>query len=279
MKQILVALVLILIAQTSVHASLGQHVSNPADTIRKQKRVSFYDTSAIYTKHWNRIVTLAYGRESFERESLLRITDSLHGYAFPIEKVTTSGFGHRHGGYHKGIDIPLKVGEDIVAAFDGKVRYAAYNSGGFGNLIIIRHPNGLETYYAHLSKLKVKEDQIVKAGQVIGLGGSTGQSYTPHLHFEVRYHDVAIDPEKIFDTENYCLRKEIALVDDLLRQQDSPKKPIQTHREGEEVYAIRSGDTLSKIAARYGTTVEDLCQKNGISKSAILRVGQKIRIQ
>lgn len=279
MKNFLLSIPMILLFQFALNASTPQHTQQTADTIRKTKRVSFYDTSAIYTQHWNRIVTLAYGREQFKREQLLRITDSLHGYAFPVEKETTSGFGRRHGGQHQGIDIPLKVGEPIVAAFDGKVRYAAYNSGGFGNLIIIRHPNGLETYYAHLSKLKVKENQVVKAGQVIGLGGSTGHSYSPHLHFEVRYHDVAIDPEKIFDTEHYCLRKDMALVDELLRPQNSPKKPAPVRHDGEDVYAIRSGDTLSKIAARYGTTVEDLCKLNGLSKTSILQIGQEIKIQ
>jgi murein DD-endopeptidase MepM/ murein hydrolase activator NlpD len=279
MKHTFLLTLLFLSAQFTTMAFAPQHAAVPADSVKKLKKVSFYDTSAIYTKHWNRIVTLAYGREKFDHSDLLRITDSLHGYAFPIEKETTSGFGRRHGGYHKGIDIPLKVGEPIVAAFDGKVRYAAYNSGGFGNLIIIRHPNGLETYYAHLSKVKVKENQIVKAGQVIGLGGSTGQSYTPHLHFEVRYHDVAIDPEKIFDIENYCLRKEMALVEDLMRPENAPKKTIPERHDTGDLYAIRSGDTLSKIAARYGTTVDALCRLNGISKTSVLRVGQEIKVQ
>lgn len=257
---------------------LPQQTEKTADSLKKVKRVSFYDTSAVYTKHWNRIVTRAYGNSPYDASALLRITDSIHGYAFPIENVTTSGFGHRHGGFHKGIDIPLKVGEPIVAAFDGKVRYAEFNSGGFGYLIIIRHPNGLETYYAHLSKIKIKADQLVKAGQVIGLGGSTGQSYTPHLHFEVRYHDVAIDPEKIFDTEQYCLQKEMALVEELMKPSGTPKQPLKQHSGDANVYAVQSGDTLSKIAARKGTTVEELCALNGISKTSILRVGQEIRV-
>ncbi|OFZ21139.1 MAG: hypothetical protein A3D92_15715 [Bacteroidetes bacterium RIFCSPHIGHO2_02_FULL_44_7] len=257
---------------------LPQQTERTADSLKKMKRVSFYDTSAIYTKHWNQTVTFAYGNAPFDASALLRITDSIHGYAFPIEKATTSGFGRRHGSVHKGIDIPLVPGEAIVAAFDGKVRYAGFNSGGFGYLIIIRHPNGLETYYAHLSKIKIKADQIVKAGQVIGLGGSTGHSYSPHLHFEVRYHDIAIDPEKIFDTEKYCLKKEMALVAELTKPNGAPKQVLRQHTGDAKVYAVQSGDTLSKIAARNGTSVEALCELNGISKSSIIRVGQEIRV-
>ncbi len=253
--------------------------ASDADSVRKQKKVSFYDTSAIYTQHWNQNVTFAYANEKYDASALLRITDSIHGYAFPIEKETTSGFGRRHGYHHYGIDIPLHTGEAIVAAFDGKVRYASYNSGGFGNLVIIRHPNGLETYYAHLSKVKVKVNQVVKAGQTIGLGGSTGRSYSPHLHFEVRYHDKPIDPEKIFDTEGYCLKKDIALISDLMQPAGSPKRPspVLSGKDG-EVYAIRSGDTLSKIAAQHGTTVEALCDLNGLSRSSVLQIGQQIRV-
>lgn len=246
------------------------------DSIKKHKKLSFYDTSSVFKNFWIENVTFAYANSTFDKSDLLRITDSLHGYAFPIESETTSGFGRRHGGYHKGIDIPISTGTKIVAAFDGKVRYAKYNSGGFGNLVIIRHPNGLETYYAHMSKLKVKVNQVVKAGQLIGLSGNTGRSYSPHLHFEVRYYDVAIDPEKLFDLEKYCLRKDIAIVDDLMRPNGAPKKTLPSNIGNRDTYAVRSGDTLSKIANRYGTSVEELCQLNGIDRNSILQIGQRI---
>ena len=240
----------------------------------------FYDTSAIFKEDWKVNITFSYAKNEFNEKSIVYFTDSIHSYAFPVEKKTTSGFGRRHGSFHKGIDIPIKTGEAIVAAFDGKVRYATYNSGGFGNLVIIRHANGLETYYAHLSRLKVKANQIVKAGDVIGLGGSTGRSYSPHLHFEMRYHDVAFDPEKVFDTENYCLRNENSVVADLmLKSNYKYKAPINhDHLAEGSVYSIKSGDTLSKIAARNGKTVEQLCDLNGLSRSSVLQIGQRIRV-
>jgi murein DD-endopeptidase MepM/ murein hydrolase activator NlpD len=256
--------------------------SGDKDSLEKESDNSllFYDTSAIFKEDWKVNITFSYAKNEFNEKSIVYFTDSIHSYAFPVEKKTTSGFGRRHGSFHKGIDIPIKTGEAIVAAFDGKVRYATYNSGGFGNLVIIRHANGLETYYAHLSRLKVKANQIVKAGDVIGLGGSTGRSYSPHLHFEMRYHDVAFDPEKVFDTENYCLRNENSVVADLmLKSNYKYKAPINhDHLAEGSVYSIKSGDTLSKIAARNGKTVEQLCDLNGLSRSSVLQIGQRIRV-
>src|SRR5690606_7989624 len=152
-------------------------------------------------------------------------------------------------------------------------------NGGFGNLIIIRHVNGLETYYAHLSRIKVKPNQIVKAGQVIGLGGNTGRSYGAHLHFEVRYQDKPLNPEMVFDTEGFCLREDVAMVGQLTQ-----KKTV-SHRSNEHfdiastnIYRIEKGDTLSKIAQKTGKSIDELCDLNGLSRSSILQIGQKIRV-
>ncbi|MGY8988335.1 MAG: M23 family metallopeptidase, partial [Flavobacteriales bacterium] len=103
--------------------------------------------------------------------------------------------GWRGKVFHKGLDIDLRKGDMVKAAFDGKVRYSKFNNGGYGNLIIIRHLNGLETYYSHLTKINVKPNQIVKAGDCIGTGGNTGARWTgDHLHFEMRYMDIAFNP-------------------------------------------------------------------------------------
>ncbi|MFT7086286.1 MAG: hypothetical protein ACJAV5_002011 [Vicingaceae bacterium] len=251
------------------------------------KEPSFFDTANVYTLDWNNNVTFWYPQFNYSDSSILNFTDSTLSYAFPVERVTTSGFGRRHSSQHKGIDIPLETGDAVVSAFDGKVRYAKYNSGGFGYLVIVRHVNGLETYYAHLSKLKVKPNQVVKAGELIGLGGSTGRSYSPHLHFEVRYNHHAFDPEKIFDLENFCLKQEEAMVCDLFSKSRGSNKE-HAHEKTEistanlktgTVYSIKSGDSLGKIARKYGTSVSTLCRLNGISQNTVLQIGQKIQVK
>jgi len=157
----------------------------------------FADTSTIYTKYWNKEQIYSYfGEKGFSPyEYKLRFEDTLETPHVPV-------YGRIFGvftGRHQGVDIELKKGQPVVAAYDGRVRYSQYNKGGYGNLVIIRHRNGLETYYAHLSRRLVFSDQDVKAGDVIGYGGSTGRSYAFHLHFETRYHDVAINPFDFID--------------------------------------------------------------------------------
>ena len=263
-----------------VSSSVSLASESPIDST---KEVSFYDTSSIYINDWKVNITFAYEDKSYAATQLIKFTDSTHSYSFPIEKKMTSPFGKRGRSFHKGVDIPLYTGEKIVAAFDGKVRYATYNSGGFGRLIIIRHTNGLETYYAHLSKIKVKPNQIVKAGELIGLGGSTGRSYSPHLHFEVRFRDKPINPENIFDVKDYCLLNEEAMVGELIIK-NGHKSHIHAPALSDEflakgtVYSIKSGDTLSKIAARNGTSINALCALNGMDRSSTLQIGQKIRV-
>lgn len=258
--------------------------------------VSFFDTAAIYTTDWSNHVTFSYPEAGYSPTGSISLIDSTIGYAFPVEKETTSGFGRRRYSYHKGIDIPLKTGENVVAAFGGKVRYAKWNSGGYGNLVIIRHPNGMETYYAHLSKIKVKPNQVVNAGELIGLGGSTGRSYSPHLHFETRYHHVAFDPRHIFDLENYCLKNETVNLEDLIKKGKGTKSTDldvadadhdHDHDHGSETfsdanaayYFIKSGDTLYKIARNNGTSVNALCSLNGLKETSILQIGQRVRVK
>jgi len=255
------------------------------ETNADMEDLTFFDTASIYVNDWNNNVTFWYPKFNYSDSSVLELTDFNHGYAFPVEKETTSRFGRRHSSQHKGIDIPLKTGDPVSSAFDGKVRYAKYNSGGFGYLVIVRHVNGLETYYAHLSKIKVKPNQVVKAGELLGLGGSTGRSYSPHLHFEVRYNHHAFNPEKIFDLENFCLKQEESMVCDLVSKSKygshshgSAQKSTANLAEG-TVYSIKSGDTLGKIASKYGTSVSALCQLNGMTQTAILQIGQKIRVK
>ena len=243
--------------------------------------------------------------------------DSNKGFKIPVPGVVTSRYGIRNGKNHNGIDLSLKTGDTVSAAWSGKVRYAKYNDGGFGNLVIIRHYNGLETFYAHLSKLLVFPDQDVIAGETIGLGGNTGHSFGPHLHFEVRFYDDPINPEEMIDFANKKLKTENLFVhkslfksgakpseyfDDKDVEKIEPKKVEEVKKEKVEVkkekvevkkekekkvevrkdkvkyYMVKSGDTLSKIAARHKLTVSKLCQLNGIKSSATLRVGKSLRV-
>jgi murein DD-endopeptidase MepM/ murein hydrolase activator NlpD len=133
-------------------------------------------------------------------------------FCFPIKKRKSSSYGWRWGRPHSGIDIALNTGDKIYAAFDGVVRLAKYN-GGYGNCVVIRHYNNLETLYGHLSKIKVKVGEKVKAGDVIGLGGNTGRSTGPHLHFECRLLYACFDPEWIFDLETYNIKTSFIRID------------------------------------------------------------------
>lgn len=128
----------------------------------------------------------------------------VRGHFMPVPGFITSNYGYRpkFGRTHKGVDLHIRNNDTIYAAFDGKVRLTSYDKRGYGYYIIIRHPNGLETVYGHLNKHLVKEDQVVRAGDPIALGGSTGRSTGPHLHFETRFMGYAINPCAIFDFEN-----------------------------------------------------------------------------
>jgi murein DD-endopeptidase MepM/ murein hydrolase activator NlpD len=134
------------------------------------------------------------------------------GFHIPFHGSITSRYGFRKGRYHNGIDISLKVGDTVRAAWSGKVRYAKFNEGGFGNLVIIRHYNGLESFYAHLNQHLCVPNQDVKAGDPIGLGGNTGHSFGPHLHFELRFYDAPMNPEEVIDFKNLKLKDQNLLL-------------------------------------------------------------------
>lgn len=216
----------------------------------------------------------------------LCVQDSLNDdFVMPFNGIVTSHFGWRRGRNHNGTDIDLETGDTVRAAWSGKIRYAKYNTSGFGNLVVIRHYNGLETFYAHLHKHLVVPNQIVQAGDPIGLGGNTGHSYGAHLHFEVRFYDLPIDSEKIIDFAKKEVRDENLFVHRGLfgaGGTTTPSTPVPVATEAvsaTKYYRIRSGDTLSSIAARNRTTVSKICQLNGIRPTAILQIGRNLRIR
>ena len=162
----------------------------------------------------------------------------LRGFAMPTpSRKITSKFGPRWGRQHKGLDIKVYIGDTIYAAFDGKVRIVKYNAGGWGYYVVLRHPNGLETLYGHLSKQLVKEDQIVRAGEPIGLGGNSGSSTGSHLHFETRLLGTAINPALMFDFEAQDVTGDYYLVKTGTVQNAKQTTTVVAQKEKEEVKA------------------------------------------
>ena len=208
----------------------------------------------------------------------LCVTDEKHPeFCFPSKGKTNSRFGPRGKRYHRGIDLGFNNGDSIFCAFDGIVRYARYNYGGYGNLVIIRHYNGLETFYAHLKKINVSVNQELCASAYIGKGGSTGNVSGPHLHFEVRFYGNAIDPELIFDFKTKHLHSE-----NLFIHKNSfsyAKKYGRIYSSTPSFHTIEKGDTLYDLALKYGLSINKICKLNEIKSSKILKIGEKIRIQ
>lgn len=223
---------------------------------------------------------------------LCTVDDSHLEFCMPHPGMVTSTFKYRGKRFHYGIDVDCITGDSLKAAFNGVVRYAKYNDNGYGNLVIIRHYNGLETYYAHLSKTFVVANQEVKAGEVIGLGGNTGKSTGDHLHFEVRLLGNALNPEEIIDFKNNVLIEENLLIHkDLFLYGKKPSttttSTAKTSSEtssssstSKSVYhTVKSGDTLYEIALKNKTTVKKLCELNGIKETKILKIGEKIKVK
>ncbi len=199
-------------------------------------------------------------------------------FVYPIDTIArvTSKYGPRRRRMHRGIDLKVQKGDTIRAAFDGKVRIRNYERRGYGYYLVIRHPNGLETIYGHLSKQLVHVNDIVHAGDPIGLGGNTGRSTGSHLHFETRFLGQAINPAEIVDFENGVPVHDTFVFRNV--KINGRKSNIYTSSGDQLVYhRVKSGDTLGKIARIYGTSVSELCRLNGIKPTTVLRVGQSIR--
>lgn len=228
-------------------------------------------------------------------------------FVMPINNVVTSEFGPRWGRAHNGIDLELNTGDAVGAAFDGKVRIAQYSK-SYGFVVVIRHFNGLETYYAHLSKLLVTPNQNIKAGTIIALGGSTGHSTGSHLHFEIRYKGHPLNPREFIDFNTKTLKNHTFTIDrtyftstnpyqDLDEDNNTPNSynhhnhnnentiPANTSSmvivedNGREYHISKQGDNLTTLSEMYDISVNTICKLNGLSKRSTLRSGQKVRIK
>jgi murein DD-endopeptidase MepM/ murein hydrolase activator NlpD len=186
-----------------------QHLVEPEITQATQR---FYpELSFDYAFDLDALNPYRFDVSTLQDTFLLVMADSQCGFSFPHWGKVNSTFGWRKGRVHSGIDLQLEWGDTIRGAFDGVVRVSQFHK-GYGNFIIIRHYNGLETLYAHLQSRFVVHGDAVSAGQIIGQGGSTGRSTGAHLHFETRFLGRPIDPETFIDFDARCLKSEVASV-------------------------------------------------------------------
>lgn len=247
------------------------------DSLALQKQIraeqSEYPALSLYP-NWNNQYVHAYGNAIIPDTYTIDLT----GFHMPTPSTKiTSPFGPRWRRMHNGLDLKVNIGDTIVAAFDGKVRIVKYERRGYGKYVVIRHDNGLETVYGHLSKQLVEENQLVKAGEVIGLGGNTGRSTGSHLHFETRFLGIAINPIYMFD-----FPKQDIVADTYTFRRTQGSKCAGSHdtqvADGTIRYhKVKSGDTLSRIAKLRGVSVSTLCKLNRIKPTTTLRIGQVLR--
>ena len=248
------------------------------DSLALQKQIraeqSEYPALSLYP-NWNNQYVHAYGNAIIPDTYTIDLT----GFHMPTPSTKiTSPFGPRWRRMHNGQDLKVNIGDTIVAAFDGKVRIVKYERRGYGKYVVIRHDNGLETVYGHLSKQLVEENQLVKAGEVIGLGGNTGRSTGSHLHFETRFLGIAINPIYMFDFPKQDI---VADTYTFRRTQGSSKRAgshdTQVADGTIRYHKVKSGDTLSRIAKLRGVSVSTLCKLNRIKPTTTLRIGQVLR--
>jgi murein DD-endopeptidase MepM/ murein hydrolase activator NlpD len=271
----------------------------------------------IYTEGWESNLVNCYKDANVPNTKVL---DVRH-YVMPVKgNYVTSHYGYRpqFGRTHKGIDLRAAIGDTVYSAFSGRVRLTRFERGGYGFYVIVRHENGLETVYGHLSRFLVKPDQYVKAGQPIALSGNTGRSTGPHLHFETRFMGYAINPEAIFDFANRCTHtdsytfskanytkardyapskrynqakkntveeKETASKKNNKKEKEQAQVTASTRKstkesreESRSTYKVRQGDNLTKIAKNNGMTVAQLKKLNGLTGDDVVE-GKVLRLK
>lgn len=252
------------------------------DSVALQRLIETEDIingNSLYSS-WNNTSTHCYA--SSEVPDSFKI--DLRGFAMPTpSRNVTSNFGYRPAfrRQHKGLDIKVYTGDTISAAFDGKVRIVRYDAHGYGKFVVIRHNNGLETIYGHLSKQLVEVDQDVKAGEPIGLGGNTGYSFGSHLHFETRLLGEAIDPKLLFDFPNQDVTGDFYVFHKSGKSSKSVAKnaeeAVAEATTGSHFYQVKKGDTLASIAKRLGITTDELCNANNLTRKSRIRPKQILK--
>ena len=196
------------------------------------------------------------------------------GFYPPFKGKICSDFGVRGWRMHNGVDIKLQKGDTVHCAFDGVVRVSKSVRGGYGKYVMVRHTNGLETLYGHLSELIAEPNQLVHAGDILGLGGNTGRAHGTHLHFEVRYLGNTINPHDLINFETYCSNCDTLLI--------GPKNFNYKHiakNASSKYWTVRKGDTLYHIALKTRVPMDKICKLNGIRKNTILKPGRHLKLQ
>lgn len=280
-----------LMAASFACVSAFSQISAPVDTIRRgnltivlfedktwqyvdqpqQSAQPAVDTAALMSEYWN--TTMVFARQpDYARTKDTTVVYLAGGSAFPRMGKLLSPFGMRSGKMHTGVDIALESGDSVVAAFDGIVRYSGWNNSGYGNTVVIRHYNGIETLYAHLLNVNCSVGQRVKAGELIGHGGASGRATCNHLHFETRLKDNAFDPELIFNVHTGLV------VADNVPIYPSNFDYLKATNNSDYHY-VKKGDTLYGISLKYKVSVKKICDLNGITENSILSIGQKLRLR
>lgn len=249
-----------------------------------------FDLSSDIYSSW--VTTKAHPYKSEEVPDSFRI--DLRGFCMPTpSRQVTSNYGYRPAfrRVHKGLDIKVYTGDTIYAAFNGKVRVVRYDAGGYGYYVVIRHNNGLETIYGHLSKQLVSTDQEVRAGEPIGLGGNTGRSFGSHLHFETRIAGQPIDPKLLFNfpeqdvtgdfytfhkSDSQKSNRTYARVDNTEKEAEDEAESTASAN-ATHYYKVKRGETLTSIAAKLGMTTKQLASNNRLKSSSRIRTGQILR--
>lgn len=281
-------------AHSNAHKQLLAKAAESKDEIKLVDKNTYIDLMDdlepeidIFTEGWNSKSVNPFKEADVPSSKVIDVT----GYYMPVPGKITSNYGYRarFGRMHKGVDLAIRSNDTIYAAFDGKVRLTNYEAKGYGNYVIIRHPNGLETVYGHLNKHLVKPDQTVKAGDPIGLGGSTGRSTGPHLHFETRFMGYAINPSAIFDfanqtthTDTYTFSKSTYTQPRNFAPSRKANETVNPYRQGGEMastYTVKSGDTVAAIAKKYGMSATTLRRINNMAKTDPIHAGQILKLK
>lgn len=234
--------------------------------------INHHPADSIYRFLWTDERVNPYGTMFDSLKEDVRIP--MAGFVLPAPGYVTSPYGWRRNRMHKGTDIKVQVGDSIRSAWPGQVRIVGWDPRGYGYFVVVRHDNGLETVYGHLSRPLVDEYEPVKAGYVLGLGGNTGRSTGSHLHWEIRYLGEAMNPAGFVDFSTGQLKnnEEYVIGIKAMKQARAEAAAMKYHK-------VRQGDTLSAIAKKYGTSVKALCRLNNIKETKILQIGQKIRVR